>query len=331
MKNNGNDKSIVQHNVPLDITWHSWHIPELSEGLYSHEVDRHDLALCSSLVRRKLDEVRSIPQKKSLQVMFIEWLYSTVRRNIRRGRTYELIEVLRSGQADCLGYARLFVVLGTSFGMELGVVEVLIDNAGRYVPHYVNLAHLADSSLRFIDAWYGSTNIRHRRIAALINGTVSDVNIEDVDDANKIEGLPADCIRALGLYIEGNRFLERDDIDAAIACYDKAITLYPSNSRIWFNRAIAYERKGRNRDAQRDYAVAFKDEAGIIRVLATVEALEELIRLDEKHINEREQEIYLHYKGFKTGKPTPFETIGKTYAVTPDEIGRIISRIENTG
>lgn len=329
MINNGTDNSRIQDSILLRNAWHSWNIPELPEALCLHEVDRHNLRLYASGIRRKLDYIYSVPQKKSLQVMLIEWLYSTVRCNIKRGRTYELPGVLLLGQADCLGYTILFATLGSLFGMELGVIEVLIDNAGRYVPHYVNLAHLADHSLRFIDAWYGSTDIRHRRIAALINGEVSDVTIENVNDTETIEGLHAGCIRALMLYIEGNRFLERDDIDAAIACYDDAITLYPSNSRIWFNRAIAHERKGGNKDAQRDYAVACKDDAGTIRVLASVEALEELINLDEKHISEREQDIYLLYKGFKTGKPVTFETIGEIYAVTPDEIRRILSRIEN--
>jgi hypothetical protein len=312
----------------LEISWRDWHIPEPPSVLCPRDVNRNNLSQCASGIGRKLDEAKSIQGKKALQALFIEWLYSAVRSNIKRGRIYRLNDVLKNGRADCLGFTCLFAGLGALFGVEHGVIEVIIDNAGRYVPHYVNLVHLADNSLRFIDAWYGSSDIRHRRIAAFINGAVSDRNIDDISSADTIDGLPSGCIRALTLYIEGNRFLEHNDPDAAIMCYSNAIMLYPSNSRIWFNRAIAYERKGRYKDAEHDYAVACKDNAGIARILANVDALEELIKLDEMRIGEREQDIYLLYKGFKTGSPVMYETIRKKFGITSGELGRIVSKID---
>ena len=330
MKNHRTEKPDTQDRALLVDTWRTWHIPEIPASLSPDTIDRHSLALCASAIQKQLTEARDILQKKTVEGLFIDWLYSTVRYNIKRSRTYELHEVLHSGKADCLGYARLFASLGTLFGVKLGVIEVLIDNAGRHVPHYVNLTHLADNSRRFIDLWYGSTDIRHRRIAALINGTVNDINMRDINDTDKIEGLPGNYIRALTLYIKGNRFLEHDDMDDAIACYSEAIGLYPGNSRIWFNRAIAYERRKKFEDAQHDYAVAFKDNAGIIRIMANIEELEELIRLDENHIAEREQDIYLYYKGFKTGEPATCELTGKKYGITAEETTGIISRIANS-
>lgn len=324
------EKLHAEYHSLLDRAWHRWYIPEPPRVLCPSEIDRQSLSLCASGIGSIFNEAENILKKTALQVMLIEWLYSTVRSNIKRGRIYSLSDVLKSGQADCLGYACLFAGLGVLFGLEHGVIEVIIDNAGRYIPHYVNLAHLADNSLRFVDAWYDSSDIRHRRIAALVNGAVTDINIDDIKKTDTIEGLPADCIRALTLYIEGNRFLERNDTDAAIACYSNAIPLFPSNSRIRFNRAIAYERKGRNEDAEHDYKVVCKDDAGIARILANVDALEGVIKLDELHISERDQDIYLLYKGFKTGEPVTYGTIQKKFGVTSDEVDRLISRIDTT-
>ena len=77
-----------------------------------------------------------------------------------------------------------------------------------------------------------------------------------------------------------------------------------------------------------DYARALKDDASIIRVLATTGELEELIRLDEEGISEVEQDMYLWHKGYKTGVSAGYEEIGQQYGVSPEEIEKIIIRVE---
>ena len=47
-------------------------------------------------------------------------------------------EALIHKQADCLGYAKLMNYLGKRFALNMGIVEVLIDNRRRYTPHYTN-------------------------------------------------------------------------------------------------------------------------------------------------------------------------------------------------
>ncbi|GAG51108.1 unnamed protein product, partial [marine sediment metagenome] len=187
--------------------------------------------------------------------------------------------------------------IGPRFGLSLGIVEVLIDNAGRYVPHHVNLLSLANGTHRFIDAWYGSRNIRHRRIGAIVDGVPRDINEEELSGIQDLRGLPERCIDAITLYIKGNRFLDRDELDEAIKHYSEAIELYPNNSRAFYNRALAHDRKGDTEEANLDYAHALKDESSLIRVLATIEELEDVIKLDEKGIGELEQDIYLWHKG----------------------------------
>jgi tetratricopeptide (TPR) repeat protein len=304
----------------------SWHIPELPGELGGTIEQKPDLEVVRTIIRRRLSS--DAEGRNRMQIAVSDWLYSLVRGNVRRGRAFELADVLSTRSADCLGYTRLFSALGDEFGLELGVVEVLIDNAGRYVPHHVNLLNLADGTRRFIDAWYGSKNVSHRRIGALVDGRLRDIDTEELSSVSKLDGLPEACLEAITLYIKGNRCLERNELDKAIEHYSAAIGLYHSNSRAYYNRAIAHERKGELVAARADYAQAFHDESSLIRVLATTAELEGLIKLDEKGINEQEQAIYLCYKGFKTGAPVGYEEIGRQYGVSPEEVKEIIARVE---
>jgi len=303
-----------------------WHIPELPGELRGAGRTGLDPGTVRNLIRQGLSG--DAGNRSRMQIAVSGWLYGLVRRNVKRGRAFELGEVLSTRRADCLGYARLLSAFGAEFGVEMGVVEVLIDNAGRYVPHHVNLLNLADGTRRFIDAWYGSSDISHRRIGALVSGQPRDVDQEGLSEIDDLKGLPEACLEAIALYITGNRCLERDELDKAIEHYSAAIELYPNNSRAFYNRAIAREARGDIQEARLDYARALGDESGLIRVLATTQQLEELIKLDEEGLSEREQDIYLWHKGFKTGTRAGYEEIGRKYGISPEEVAKIIVRVE---
>ncbi len=310
----------------LDSALIGWQIPELPGELGGTDRQKPGLGAVRAPIRRRL--AGGAEGRSQIQIAVSDWLYNLVRGNVRRGRAFELDEVLSTRSADCLGYTRLFSALGDVFGLELGVVEVLIDNAGRYVPHHVNLLNLADGTHRFIDAWYGSRDISHRRIGALVNGEPRDIDTAELSGVGDLRGLPEACLEAITLYIKGNRCLERDELDKAIEHYSTAIKLYPNNSRAYYNRAIACERKGDTEGARLDYTWALRDESSRIRVLATTAELEELIKLDERGISEREQAIYLWHKGYKTGASVGYQEIGREYSISPEEVKKIIAGVE---
>ena len=307
----------------------TWHIPELPTELRGGVIQELDLETIKFLISQRLAEDCDTENRRRIQIAISDWIYYLVRSNVKRGRVFELDEVLSTRRADCLGYAKLFSALGSRLGLELGIVEVLIDNAGRYVPHYVNLLSLSNGTFRFIDAWYGSRDISHRRIGALVNGKPKDIDREELTKIHDLKGLPDYCVEAITLYIKGNRCLERNELDKAIKYYSEAIELYPNNSRAFYNRALAHERKGEVEKAKFDYAQALKDESSLIRVLATIGEIEDLIRLDEKGISEEQQDIYLWLKGFKTGEQVGCEEIGRKYNISPEEVKKIISKVES--
>ena len=133
----------------LDRALTRWRVPELRGELKEAGVNQHHLQTVRALAAKRLAEARSPEGRSAMENAIADWLYDLVRWNVKRGRVFELDEVLASGRADCLGYARLFAALGPRFGLELGVVEVVVDNAGRCVPHYVTLLNLSDGRRRF--------------------------------------------------------------------------------------------------------------------------------------------------------------------------------------
>ncbi len=312
----------------LDSALADWHIPGLPYELRGSTTQKLDLEAIGLLISQKLAEAHDEEETSGIQILISDWLYDLVRSNVKRGRVFELDDVLSTGRADCLGYTKLFSAIGPRFSLVLGIVEVLIDNAGRYVPHHVNILNLANGAYRFIDAWYGSSNIRHRRIGALVDGVPRDIDEEELSGIRELRGLPDHCIDAITLYIKGNRFLDRDELDEAIKHYSEAIELYPNNSRAFYNRALAHDRKGNTEEAKLDYAQALNDESSLIRVLATIGELEDLIILDDEGIDELEQDVYLWRKGFKTGEQAGYEEIARRYKISPEEVKSILSRVE---
>lgn len=130
----------------------------------------------------------------------ISWLYDFIRSNVKRGRIFDLREVLRIRNADCLGYAKLFTLLGRLLGLDTGVVEIVVDNKGRYVPHTAVLVRLENQRWRFVDLWYGSKNIKHRRVGLQVkrdrDWKIEDLELPELDNL-EVRYLPDTCVLAL--------------------------------------------------------------------------------------------------------------------------------------
>ena len=282
---------------------------------------------------------QSTGKERESELAMSNWLYDLVRRNVKRGRIFQLRDVLLHQQADCLGYAKLLGSLGPRFGMDIGIVEVVIDNGGRYTPHYVNSLRFSTGGRQFMDLWYGSRDIRHRRIGAQVKEgwrwRTKDLDWDELEEVEDITGLPSTSVDGITQYILGNRHLERgirdadrEELDSAIAHYSKAINLYPGYARAYFNRAIAYEKEGKYEKASLDYAQALRDDASQIRVLATEhEEVMQLMELDRANIGMKEQELYLLRRGFITGEQTSSADIAKRYGISEGEVDDIISTI----
>lgn len=225
-----------------------------------------------NIIRRQLGRTKSRRHKNQLEVKLISWLYDFIRTNVKRGRLFDLGEVLQQGSADCLGYSKLFTLLGRLLGLDVGVIEVVIDNEGRYVPHTAILVSLTNQQPRLVDLWYGAKSILHQRLGLSVRRggvwQIEDVDLPALRNLEAVSHLPDSCVNAITRYIRGNRHLNRQEFASAIRCYSAAIVLYPGNARFFYNRAIAYENLGEAEKATADYNQALSSEAAVIRVLA---------------------------------------------------------------
>lgn len=266
------------------------------------------------------------------KIKAVDWLYELIRANVKRGRVFDLVKVLREGIADCLGYAKLFTLLARRLGLDAGVIEVVIDNSGRYVPHTAALVRLSRQRWRCLDLWYGSNNIRHRRIGLRVKqgGTWQTADIDQPKPASlEVSYLADSCINAVTLYIRGNRHLSRQEFASAIRCYSKAIELYPGNARFFYNRAVAYDNSGRPEKAAADYRQALSDESAVTRLLAREhDGVISLINLDAEGIDKLAQEMYLLHRGFTTGKASRLEFLARRFGFSKKETEAILSATE---
>ncbi len=319
----------------VEVIINGWQRPKLPDKL-----ERLALAFGEERVvesahrfRESLTGIQSVRYKSQLEVIIISWLYDFIRANIKRGRVFDLREVLLRGSADCLGYAKLFVLLGRLFGLDAGVIEIAVDNAGRYAPHTAVLVRLSGGHLHFVDLWYGSKNIRHKRIGLQVkqNGVwkIEDREMKELSNVGEKCYLPDSCVDAITLYIRGNQHLERQEFGSAIKCYSEAIGLYPGNARFFYNRAVAYENLGAPEKANADYKQALCDEAALIRVSATEQdEVISLFGLDASGIDSLTQDMYLLYKGFATGKEVPLPRVARRFRLSEAETKAILSLVE---
>lgn len=277
----------------------------------SESMDLDEIAQRSKEIVTSLRE----PAITNKQEQLVDWLFTLVRHNIKRGRVWELSDVLSQRRADCLGYARILTVLAAHFGIDAGVVEVVQDNRGSYVPHYVCLVNLSGKKRRLIDGWYGSANIHHRLLTARVkegdSWVTRQLSMKTLAAHPDVSGLSGEQVCGISLYVLGNSYLSQANDGEALRCYNSSLWLYPGNSRTLFNRAIVLERMGEDKEAQQGYRQAMSTESSVARVLATTEDIEQLIDLDERGIPEAEQSVYLMRNGFITGKGEEWEHIAQ--------------------
>jgi len=272
------------------------------------------------------------PASARAELEITDWLYTSIRINIKRGPVFDLREVFRLHRADCLAYCKLFTVLGRRMGLGIGVVEVLIDSGGRYVPHTAVLVKMTGGRLRLVDLWYGSREIRHRRLGLRVKEgrqwVVRDIGYSDLKTFD-VSYLPDSHVDGITLYVLGNRHLNRGEPARAVEYYSRAIRLYPESIRPFYNRAIAFEKLGEVQLAEADYRAAFRDENALIRTMAREHPeITTLTRLDEKEIDEKAQEMYLLRKGIITGRAVPIPRIAVDFGLSEEKVRAILSGIE---
>jgi tetratricopeptide (TPR) repeat protein len=313
-----------------------WSLPDLPYELKDRvtRFRRNWFRELSTFYQSKLKLPENKKSRHKVEITIINWLYDFVRLNIKRGRDFNLSEVLQTGEADCLGYSKIFTHLGRLCGLNLGVVEIITDCLGRNVPHTATLVNLSGGKKRIIDFWYGSKNIRHKRLGLLVKNhgiwKIDDLDYSDIRHVEDVSHLPDVQVDAITLYIEGNRALNEVNYTLAVNLYTQAANIFPENSRIYFNRAVCYEKMGKNRKSKSDYTLALGNDKALKRTLATQpQDVIDLIQLDHQFIPEIDQKIFLLHNGYITGRKESPENIGRKTSFAPEEVKAVLKLVDN--
>ena len=200
-------------------------------------------------------------QLASDEVKLIERLYQSIKVNIECVlHTFELNDVTRSKQANCLGYTQLFYALGNAIGFKSGAVNVktyyisgLASLFSEDGIHIVNSFTLTDG--RQVMADLGGTLSGEKFISKPFvlrkdftkSGIYWELKTEDnpLLVHRKIQLLDISGIRALMHSNRGNRYTKMGEYKEALAEYDKAIDLNKYLAEVYFNRGITYRALGK--------------------------------------------------------------------------------------
>ena len=90
----------------------SWQLPAIPNEF---KVDRiATLEQASGTIRSTVNQKRDIWSNSKIQLLAAEWLCEFVRQNVKRGRAFQLIDIVATRRADCLGYSKLLSTLGAT-------------------------------------------------------------------------------------------------------------------------------------------------------------------------------------------------------------------------
>jgi len=145
------DKPQQAASAVLSNALEDWQLPplpsKLCQTLAGQEQTQSSLKRIGRLVRSQLRSARNDHGKARIELSMIDWLYHTIRLNIKRGRLFEINRVLEEKQADCLGYSKLFLLLGERFALDTGIVEIMRADSCRMWPTSSGCQTAANGSL----------------------------------------------------------------------------------------------------------------------------------------------------------------------------------------
>lgn len=130
---------------------------------------------------------------------------------------------------NCLGLTLLYNVLGQKLGLKLGAVH--LEEAFGLRPHVFSLLHAGGKTIDVENVLpqgfdYRGHGANQHRVEWTDKELVADIYLS-----------------------QGNRWFDRDRLELAIRCYNKAIRLNPAYERAHLNKGMALARLGRPNEA----------------------------------------------------------------------------------
>lgn len=181
-------------------------------------------------------------------------------------KVFELTDVIKYKQAQCIGYLQLFYILGNSIGLSVKCINVVepktADPSQEGKGHAACFVGLSNGKTMMVDLVPGGFISMPFRLEEEFTKTAAFWQRKDKDNFfeidKKIQILDNRGIIAQLDNNRGSLYFDQNQYAKAISCYTKAIELNRRYALAYNNRGIVYARSGQLSEAICDYTKAIE-------------------------------------------------------------------------
>jgi len=205
-------------------------------------------------------------QVAKIEESVLEELGRKIQKQFSPKRVFELSDVIKNRQANCLGYSQLIYIIGNSIGLSVRPIDVLSQvmfvEGDAKDGHVACIVDLFDGQAVMVDmTWFYEVSLAFK----LEDHFVKVGNYWELMDKDnplfihrRIRLLDRKGLLA-GIYNNrGAVYKSRGEYDRAILEYNKAIKIDPGLTNAYNNRGNAYQDKSEYDRAIRDYTKAIE-------------------------------------------------------------------------
>jgi len=174
---------------------------------------------------------------------------------------FDLADVIKHKQAQCLGCSQLFYVLGNSVGLSVKTINVIEQRTGVLIDHVACIVSLTDGKMMMVDLAHGFVSkpfIIKKEFAKVGNYK----ELKDRDNPlgihRRIQILDRSGLIAAIYTNRGVTYGESGQYQKAISYFTKAIELNPKYAETYCNLGKAYAGLGQYPKAISDYTKAIE-------------------------------------------------------------------------
>ena len=178
---------------------------------------------------------------------------------------FDLVDVIKHRQAQCLGYSQLVYILGNSIGLSVEAIDVEEPMTGAFLPevgHIAGIVSLTDGKMMIVDLVPGAFVSKPFIIGKEFAKVGNYWELKDRDNPLGIHrriqifdknGLIADIYNS-----RGNAYYNLGQYPKAISEYTKAIELDPKHAKAYCHRGVVYRKLGKLDQAISEYNKALE-------------------------------------------------------------------------